>query len=73
MLWRAKELIAFGLIDKLFYIVLVMLGLAAMVFVFRVVRSSAYYRGVLEKYTAADSAGRDYVGSQTGAGLSIRP
>jgi hypothetical protein len=45
MLWRAKELIAFGLIDKLFYIVLVMLGLAAMVFVFRVVRSSAYYRG----------------------------
>ena len=45
MLWKAEALTKLGLIGKLYYVVLLPLGLCAAVFLFGVVRSFARYKG----------------------------
>jgi hypothetical protein len=45
MLWKVGALAAFGLTGKLFYLVLIPMGLAAAGFLFGVLRSVAIYRG----------------------------
>src|ERR1039458_967624 len=45
MIWKAEELVALGLTGRVYYIVLLPLGLAAAAFLFGVVKSYATYRG----------------------------
>lgn len=45
MVWKAQKLVAFGLTGRLFYVVLLPLGLGVAGFLFGVMRSVATYRG----------------------------
>ncbi len=45
MLWNAQTVVAMGLTGKLYYLVLISMGLAAAVLLFGVLRSYAIYRG----------------------------
>jgi hypothetical protein len=45
MVWRAEKLVALGLTGRVYYVVLVGLGLSVAAFLFRVLQSYATYRG----------------------------